>query len=753
MKFSRNPVTGEMEIYTDEGVYVGIMSTFGDSFLQEGADQSAEDGGPGSGNWGHKGRPGKRGGSGPGGGSQYRGGRSDIGYYGSRKDWLNGLSGDKQHEAAKFIGSKRLELKDKLDRKQKIEGLWEKGILTRDEADEALKKAGIKDIREDMSPEEYIMKNGDMKEKGKLLSLFADSRKWSENADRMIKENLSEDEQKVFDYMEENFSTLDDEGIETYLDLRAKAMDLPSSGREIPDEIQYAAGTKERPAPAGPDYGWWKPSRERRGYHASNMEHFMSIAAGGAPNYAHGYTKEEFEELNQKFLDTVAHGKMSPNNLSYYGIRAISGLRDTMAPDDGSGFKYTKEVFDRLSDDEKQQMLRIANYVAGDRFMDTYTDLSQMTSQEFADIETALRNGTPRSNKDKQIYRDYILMQEKMLTGAEPVSAESLAAKEAQKAAEAKERDKVGKAERDRQFAEEQKAFATSSMGQRKVEMKKKVAAFNPQTVRDAKTPEEVEKAFNDGGFFNDGYSCEAKASIPAEVYADAATAYKRVLDKYPFMVGELGGFGGPTNASGACCKEAYSPGMTEIKINPVDFKDPAEANRQRAGSVQRKWHPPVDEGHSAAECTTTHELGHSLANWLHRVTIGKFAVTKSTSRSLHYDNEVATTLRERTLKTLGISPAFGKQTYDQVKEGLSEYGASSIKNKGRDMVKTGTTADEFFAEAFCEGMLSSNPRPIAKEFMRQLDLFIQEHKITADTTALVSTCLPHLMNEGEERY
>ena len=51
------------------------------------------DGGPGSGNFGHKGRPGKVGGSGPGGGKQYRGGRADIGYYGSRRDWLNGLHG------------------------------------------------------------------------------------------------------------------------------------------------------------------------------------------------------------------------------------------------------------------------------------------------------------------------------------------------------------------------------------------------------------------------------------------------------------------------------------------------------------------------------------------------------------------------------------------------------------------------------------------------------------------------------------
>ena len=61
------------------------------------------DGGPGSGNWGHKGRPGYVGGSGKGGGSQYRGGRGDIGYFSSKRDWLNGLKGENQHKASQFL--------------------------------------------------------------------------------------------------------------------------------------------------------------------------------------------------------------------------------------------------------------------------------------------------------------------------------------------------------------------------------------------------------------------------------------------------------------------------------------------------------------------------------------------------------------------------------------------------------------------------------------------------------------------------
>ncbi|MBP5461987.1 MAG: hypothetical protein J6Y20_07670, partial [Lachnospiraceae bacterium] len=59
MPFSRNPRTGNIESYTENGFFTGFVSTMGD-FI---AEQMAEDGGPGSGNFGHAGRPGKVGGS------------------------------------------------------------------------------------------------------------------------------------------------------------------------------------------------------------------------------------------------------------------------------------------------------------------------------------------------------------------------------------------------------------------------------------------------------------------------------------------------------------------------------------------------------------------------------------------------------------------------------------------------------------------------------------------------------------------
>ena len=63
MLFSRNSESGQIESYTDEGIFAGFVSTMGDFISSENENQSAMDGGPGSGNFGHKGRPGKRGGS------------------------------------------------------------------------------------------------------------------------------------------------------------------------------------------------------------------------------------------------------------------------------------------------------------------------------------------------------------------------------------------------------------------------------------------------------------------------------------------------------------------------------------------------------------------------------------------------------------------------------------------------------------------------------------------------------------------
>jgi len=219
----------------------------------------SEDGGPGSGNWGHAGRPGLVGGSaagaGKGGGKQYRGGRSDIGFFNSRNDWLNGLTGERQHDATKLL-----------------KAVKEKMSPTSEE-----------------TPEAHIMKNMSEETKGYLLDLVGEARSWKDRGFALVSENLSNDEFLQLMYManhleekyggpEQEFFKKDEyanfdmdrvygllspEEREFYLDMKAKACGLPTSGKKIEeysDEFQYEIGAKEEPKQEDLNRDWVKES-------------------------------------------------------------------------------------------------------------------------------------------------------------------------------------------------------------------------------------------------------------------------------------------------------------------------------------------------------------------------------------------------------------------------------------------------------------------------------------------------------------
>ena len=203
---------------------------------------SAADGGPGSGNWGHKGRPGKVGGSGKGGGKQYRGGRADIAYVGSRKDWLNGLSGEEQAEAQKLVNK----MQSKITAAKKIRSMWSSGALSAGEMEEALKKGGLEKVDTDATVEENILESGDEWDKAMLIGYARRARNWFEHSDRLIKDNLSEEEQKAYEVLaRDDKMRREFEGY--FFDLEAKAVGLTNKTSEMPEELQYEAGIKERP--------------------------------------------------------------------------------------------------------------------------------------------------------------------------------------------------------------------------------------------------------------------------------------------------------------------------------------------------------------------------------------------------------------------------------------------------------------------------------------------------------------------------
>ena len=746
MLMSRNS-KGEIEAYTDIGQFIGILPP---DYPGLDLEEYMVDGGAGSGNWGHKGRPGLRGGSGKGGGKQYRGGRSDVAYHGSRKDWLNGLSGERQVAGVKKIADIKRAMTHSQATANRANNLFKHGSISASERDLILEKAGLSKFKEDMTPEEFTMKCRPTSEKKELTDLVAEARSWPETSHRLMNENLTDEEKKVVDYFTKKYGPLgghdvpDDSGkfeerwkpedAKVWMDLKSKAMDGPTSGDDIPDEILYESGVKERPAPVakGPNYDWYKPAR------GGSMENYMAQVTGDAVSYGARYTKEQFMDLNQRFLDKMKYGKLSPNDVCYYGIRAITGMRDNiefgMSPEN----KPTKEMLDRLSEEEKQTMLDFVNRFAADsRFGATthFDRLEDVTCGDFDRIENkAVRtNGnTIRSAEAKKPFQDYILLQEKMMIGAEPSDRDTEGEKQKQQKAETEQAEKAKR----EAIKNEQAAFRTSEAAKAKQEKIKRIAAFDVSSISKPETThQDISKAMSDAGFFHDGARFNANENMPKQLYVDAANAYKNVVDRFPFLAGEFFGFGDEYDnrrANAGCHKE---PGnATEIILNYSAMGDHDTFQRDRVLSERMKYKVPVTDYVSAEQATITHEIGHAVANWLHRAVYGEFKAHK-TARVYYYDNEVATLLKARTMKALGLKP-----TDENIKNEISEYAAASRSNPRN---RSSTKADEFFAECFCELMCSKKPRRAAVEFGRQLDKFIAENNIDAMTTATTPSTMP----------
>ena len=242
------------------------------------------DGGPGSGNWGHKGRPGLVGGSGKGGGKQYRGGRGDIMYTGSRKDWMNGLKGEQQKKATALIKEAREDFESR--------GLTGKPV------------------------EQLIMENKD-KDNGDyyrflMLDLMAESRNWNEYTGKLIDENLDENDKKIVEAISEKYGKTftggvgipdeteidrwNEEDVHCWQDLKSKAMGGYTSGADYPDKLQYAAGLKERPKPKM-DF-WWN-RKENFG-----KTEFLDMITRGR-GLLNDYNSEFWNVKTQEELDAV----------------------------------------------------------------------------------------------------------------------------------------------------------------------------------------------------------------------------------------------------------------------------------------------------------------------------------------------------------------------------------------------------------------------------------------------------------------
>lgn len=657
----------------------------------------ASDGGPGSGNFGHKGRPGKVGGSGSGGGKQYRGGRADIGYFSSRKDWLNGLSGEKQAEASKFIKTAKQKVDELVEDgkkyKEKLDIMVKNGYMTEEDAKGAYERSAYSKVHEGMTPEEYVMKSHPMPEdKKKLVDMVGEARSWNDRGMRLACENLTPeenmaltriawkynddhpgaitDEELLHNNLDNVFNDLDDEQKQFYLDIKAKACGIPNSGKDISeysDEFQVSIGAKEPTSNPEDWYNWMDSDGLSLVIKNHNLPVNLLYAAGKPVSSGNmPKTNAERQELWKNVIDEVKNN----DDMSASKIQAAARVAAYMSlPKVNDWNKKVKEANETYSPDGTGTTLPNLNAEETQRFL----QLLSMAKEKYGDSDLTW-NDADRLEQAAidELYpthlREYILLKNKAFGGPEPLSEEEYGQKEAKKQEEIKAK---------------QKAFADN------------IKDYYQKVIRTNDTAE-VGKLMDESGIFKQGGRTYLSRTNWRNA-VDIANSYGRVIKRYPFLYGTLGSLDEGENRKNvyACC-DMYHDGGVSVNASSNRFGDYTELARSYADDVKTGYHP---QG-TYSDAIVTHELGHSLDGFLSK---------KNILGSVDSGGDTAAfsgILRRRVLKHL-------KMTKSMVEKELSKY---ATKN-----------AYEWFAEAFAEAIHSPDPRPMAKEMIRQLDEILRQ--------------------------
>ena len=690
LKFSRNPTSGQLEIYSDEGVYLGIVSTMGDD-IQE----TAEDGGPGSGNWGHKGRPGHVGGSGKGGGSQYRGGNGNVGYFGSRKDWMNGLSGDDQHRAARFIANRKRDLNQRLEVKKKIQNMVTRGFLTQQESEERIKKDHLDQLSEATTVEEYVMKAGSKNDKEELLNHVQGGRRWKDNANKLIQENWDENDKKLASALADKYgrsfvggaeipddSSMTDkwepDDLECWYDLKAKALELPTSGKEAPDELQYEAGIKERPAPKkigvpatredNEKYVDNLPEEDKQKFiHIMQENKINPYTFGGDinMNYAEARLLDSGAYNQDQRLEIARYLSLKDQALGGNWFKQLSEFKNSMNDTIGnlpySGSEPIMELMEQLLDEQKGENQ--------DATIENMGDILEMSFLQDENVPSSVKNSYLRLKAISLGYASRDNNGQSKYFGREVYKY----------------------VQKRKEYMEEEKKFGTLRKNFKQDRAKRE------ESYAKANTSEEIATAMGNSGMFRNGGTAELKKT-DVKCARDVAKSYEMVLDRYPFLVGKLDGVDeSETNRSTvyASCSMRVA-GKVHLNASDGFFGNLTSLIEKYQQDVRTGYHPAGTDASSIA----THEIGHALDGFLSGKGING-------SRSYSTDaNAFSGVLRRSVLRKL-------KMTKSVVYREASRYAAKD--------------AYEWFAECFAEGMHSPNPRPMAAEMMRQLDEILRK--------------------------
>lgn len=180
---------------------------------------------------------------------------------------------------------------------------------------------------------------------------------------------------------------------------------------------------------------------------------------------------------------------------------------------------------------------------------------------------------------------------------------------------------------------------------------------------------------------------------VDLEAARGIAKAYQQVFDRYPQLKGFFSGVKSFDLGSGTYADCNLATG--QIRVSNTMYRRLQELERSYARDIRANWHPAGTDW----AAILTHEIGHAIDGYITQHSDGGLFSHDWSRNSSELQAKIADKLH------VGTSTA-------DISRQLSRYGA--------------TNTLEWFAEAFAEGMRSENPRPMAREFMIELDKILR---------------------------
>lgn len=238
----------------------------------------------------------------------------------------------------------------------------------------------------------------------------------------------------------------------------------------------------------------------------------------------------------------------------------------------------------------------------------------------------------------------------------------------------------------------------------RRVDMDK-AAKSGIMKLEDTRTPDDVlklmkskdwfiKKPMPDGSIFDSG----SAASLDGTDLACARAIYKAhesVFAKWPQLIGKFSSVttGDLDRTVYAQCHWGFGSGGT--CVNKKLFNDSVRLAAHYEKDVLHNFHPAGTDW-TAIEI---HELGHALDDYLSN------ALRLAGMKNSYQAKAVSAELRPRVMRACGLKVS-------DAGNAVSKYAEKNAK--------------EWFAECFAEYMASENPRSVAKEFGRQLEIIMK---------------------------